>query len=154
MVSESPRAIASSLPTSHKLSVKDYFRILDEEHVIVEHPQSQLSSPGWVRIIRGKYKNAMVYVTNLRSTNESSSGHPHVWVLVALRDFSYPMPKGSVALLDRSCLPAGNAVSEIIRDGEVVRCSYKGEEYYQGLLLKSFHCDFLNIVNTPHPDEI
>ncbi|KAG1818905.1 hypothetical protein EV424DRAFT_1347487 [Suillus variegatus] len=60
VVSESPRAIASSLPTSHKLSVKDYFRILDEEHVIVKHPQSQLSSPGWVRIIRGKYKNAMV----------------------------------------------------------------------------------------------
>ncbi|KAG1791228.1 uncharacterized protein HD556DRAFT_1445494 [Suillus plorans] len=154
IVSESPRAIASSLPISHKLSVKDYLRISDEERAIVEHPQSQLSSPGWVRIIRGKYKDTMAYVTDLKSANESPSGHPLVWVLVALRDFPYPMPKGSVALLDRSRLPAGNAVSDIIRDGEVVGCSYKGEEYYKGLLLKSFHHDLLNVVNTPHPDEI
>ncbi|KAG1851801.1 hypothetical protein C8R48DRAFT_777751 [Suillus tomentosus] len=155
VVSESPRAIASSLPTSHRLSVKDYFRISDEERAVVEHPQSQLpSSPGWVRIIRGKYKNAMAYVTNLKPANESPSGHPLVWVLVALRDFPYPMPKGSVALLDRSRLPTGNAVSDIIRDGKVVGCLYKGEEYYQGLLLKSFHRDLLNVVETPHPDEI
>ncbi|KAG1800481.1 uncharacterized protein HD556DRAFT_1439316 [Suillus plorans] len=133
VVSESPRAIASSLPISHKLSVKDYFRISDEERAIVEP-----NCP----------------VQDLKSANELPSGHPLVWVLVALRDFPYPMPKGSVALLDRSRLPAGNAVSDIIRDGEVVGCSYKGEEYYKGLLLKSFHHDLLNVVNTPHPDEI
>ncbi|KAG0697354.1 hypothetical protein DFH29DRAFT_878763 [Suillus ampliporus] len=153
MVAESPQAIASTLPTSYELSVKDYFRISDKERAVVDRQRSQLPSPGWVRITRGKYKNATAYVTNLKSTKESSS-NPLVWVLVALQDFPYPMPKGSVVLLDRSRLPAGKAVSDIIRDGEVVGCSYKGEEYYRGLLLKSFHRDLLDPVSTPHPDEI
>jgi hypothetical protein len=152
VVSESPRAISSSLPTSHQFSVKDYFLISDEERAVVEHSRFQLPSPGWARIKRGKYKNAIGYVTSLK-LKDGQSG-PFVSLLVALQDFPYDMPKGSVALLDRSRLPAGKELSDIIIDQKVVGCSYNGQQYYMGLLLKNFHRDLLDFVTTPHPDEI
>ncbi|KAG1793632.1 uncharacterized protein HD556DRAFT_1443418 [Suillus plorans] len=152
VVSESPWAISSSLPTSHQFSVEEYFLISDEERAVVEHSRFQLPSPGWARIKHGKYKNAIGYVTSLK-LKDGQSG-PFVSLLVALQDFPYDMPKGSVALLDRSRLPAGKELSDIIIDQKVIGCSYKGEQYYMGLLLKKFHRDLLDFVTTPHPDEI
>ncbi|KAG1823890.1 uncharacterized protein BJ212DRAFT_1296412 [Suillus subaureus] len=48
----------------------------------------------------------------------------------------------------------GWTVSDILHDGEVIGCLYKGEQYYMGLLLKRFRQDGLEIVVTPHPNYI
>ncbi|KAG1893327.1 uncharacterized protein F5891DRAFT_1196559 [Suillus fuscotomentosus] len=130
MVSESPQAISSSLPTSHQFSVKDYFLILDEERAVVEHSRFQLPSPGWARIKHGKYKNAIGYITSLK-LKDGQSG-PFVSLLVALQDFPYDMPKGSVALLDRSRLPAGKELSDIIIDQKVTETALTSSLQQQG----------------------
>ncbi|KAG1895209.1 uncharacterized protein F5891DRAFT_984416 [Suillus fuscotomentosus] len=149
VVADSPKAISTSLPASHSFAVKQYIRISDEERQAVEHLRSKLPDPGWVRIKYGKYKGDMGYVF------DSDQSNGFVTVLIALRDFPYPMPGHSVALLDRSRLPNNDqAVRDIIRDGKVAGCSYKGELYYMGLLAKQFHRDRLEIVASPHADDI
>lgn len=86
---------------------------------------------------------------------DSNQSNGFVTVLITLRDFPYLMPGGSVALLDQSCLPNDDqAVRNIIRNGKVVGCSYKGELYYMGLLVKQFHHDRLEIIASPHADDI
>lgn len=152
MVADSPKTISESLPISHSLAVKQYIRISQEEREAVERnvPRSKLPSPAWVRIKYSKYKGDIAYVFDSDSSND------FVEVLIPPRDFPYPMPRGSVALLDRSCLPNPNsqAVSDIIRDDKVIGWRYKGERYYMGLLLKPFDRDRVEIVATPHADEI
>lgn len=148
MVSDSPKTIAASLPASHSLSVKQYIRIPEEEREAVELSYSKLPSPGWVKIKQGKYKGGIGYVFD----SEQSNGF--VAVLVPPREFPYPMPQGSVALLDRSRLPNNETVSDITRDEKVVGWIYRGERYYMGLLLKDFHRDRLELVTYPHADDI
>ncbi|KAG2059136.1 hypothetical protein BDR06DRAFT_1071983 [Suillus hirtellus] len=55
------------------------------------------------------------------------------------------MPKRSVVLLDQAHLPNDKTVSDILQDDKVVGWSYKGEQYYMGLLLKNFHHDSLEL---------
>jgi ribosomal protein L24 len=148
VVADSPRTIAASLPPSHSFAVKQYVRISEEERQAVEHSCSKLPNPGWVRIKYGKYKGDIGYVFD----SEQSNGL--VSILIALRDFPYPMPGGSVALLDQYLLPNDQAVRDILRDGKVVGCSYRSEQYYMGLLVKKFHHDRLEIVASPHADDI
>ncbi|KIK34179.1 hypothetical protein CY34DRAFT_98457, partial [Suillus luteus UH-Slu-Lm8-n1] len=107
-----------------------------------------LPSPSWVRIKHGKYKDAIAYVF------DSEQSNLFVKVLVPPQDFPYPMPKGSVALLDPSRLPKDTTVTDIIHDGEVVGCSFKGAKYYKGLLLKNCHRYHLEYVSSPHVDDI
>ncbi|KAG1899041.1 uncharacterized protein F5891DRAFT_981437 [Suillus fuscotomentosus] len=64
------------------------------------------------------------------------------------------MPDRSVALLDRARLPNDKTVSDILQDDKVVGWSYKGEQYYMGLLLKNFHRDSLELVASPHANNI
>ncbi|KAG1845074.1 hypothetical protein C8R48DRAFT_780081 [Suillus tomentosus] len=147
VVSDSPKTIASFLPTAHKQSVRDYLRISDEERQAVERERPKLPNPGWVRIVqRGKYKGDIGYVY------DSEQSDDFVAVLISPRDFPYPVFEKSAALLDRSRLPANSTVSDITHDGKVVGCSFKGERYYMGLLLKKFHHSDLELVTTPHPD--
>ncbi|KAG1904994.1 uncharacterized protein F5891DRAFT_1183654 [Suillus fuscotomentosus] len=134
VVADSPKAISTSLPTSHSFAVKQYIQISDEEHQAVEHLRSKLPDPGWVRIKYGKYKGDMGYIF------DSDQSNGFVTILITFWDFPYPMPGRSVALLDRSRLPNNDqAIRNIIRDGKVVGCSYTGELYYMGLLVKQFH---------------
>ncbi|KAG2740043.1 hypothetical protein P692DRAFT_20754091, partial [Suillus brevipes Sb2] len=107
-----------------------------------------LPRPSWVRIKHGKYKDAIAYVF------DSEQSDLFVEVLVPPRDFPYPMPKGSVALLDPSRLPKDTSVTDIIHNGEVVGCSFKGAKYYKGLLLKNCHRYHLEYVSSPHVDDI
>ncbi|KAG1872153.1 hypothetical protein F4604DRAFT_1925747 [Suillus subluteus] len=148
VVSDSPRTIASSLPSSHKLSVKDYHRISDEERLAVESSTIKFPNPSWVRVKSGKYRGAIGYVFDPDQLDL------FVDVLVAVREFPYSMPSGSEALLDRSRLPKDEAVTDIIRNGEIIGCSYKGQRYYRGLLLRKFHRYQLELVACPHADEI
>jgi ribosomal protein L24 len=148
VVSDSPRTIISSLPPSHKSSVKDYNRISDEERVAVEHSTIKFPNPSWVRVKSGMYKGVIGYVF------DPDQSDLFVDVLVAVREFPYPMPSGSEALLDRSRLPKDKEVTDIIRNGEVIGCSYKGQRYYGGLLLKKFHRHQLELVTCPHADNI
>ncbi|KAG2046380.1 hypothetical protein BDR06DRAFT_1014772 [Suillus hirtellus] len=60
MVSDSPKTIASSLPASHKLSVKDYHPISDEEHVAVEHSTIKCPNPLWSGIDTPFVKKSIV----------------------------------------------------------------------------------------------
>ncbi|KAG1894222.1 uncharacterized protein F5891DRAFT_985223 [Suillus fuscotomentosus] len=48
----------------------------------------------------------------------------------------------------------GYTVSDILQDDKVVGWSYKGERYYMGLLLKNFRCDSLELVASPHTNNI
>ncbi|KAG1717580.1 hypothetical protein EDD22DRAFT_964626 [Suillus occidentalis] len=148
VVSDSPRTIAASLPPSHSLSVKEYLVIPEEEREAVERSSTKLPNPSWVRIKHGKYKGDIGYVFDPDQSNL------FVTVLIPLREFPYDMPQGSVALLDRSRLPNDSAVSEILRDGDVVGHSYKGQRYYGGLLLKNCHRHLVELVASPHADEI
>lgn len=148
VVSDSPRTIAASLPPSHSLSVKEYLVIPEEEREAVERSSTKLPNPSWVRIKHGKYKGDIGYVFDPDQSNL------FVMVLIPLREFPYDMPQGSVALLDRSRLPNDSAVSEILRDGDVVGHSYKGQRYYGGLLLKNCHRYLVELVASPHADEI
>jgi hypothetical protein len=148
VVSDSPKTISTSLPVSHNLSVREYLRISEEEREAVERSNTKLPSPSWVRIKHGKYKDAIAYVFD----SEQSNGF--VKVLVPPQDFPYPMPKGCVALFDPSRLPKDTTVTNIIHDGEVVGCSFKGAKYYKGLLLKNCHRYLLEYVSSPHVDDI
>jgi hypothetical protein len=148
VVSDSPRTIASSLPPSHKLSVKDYHHISDEERVAVERSTIKFPNPSWVRVKSGMYKGAIGYVFDPDQLDL------FVDVLVAVREFPYSMPSGSEALLDRSRLPKDKTVTDIIRSGEIIGCSYKGQRYYRGLLLRKFHRYQLELVACPHADDV
>ncbi|KAG1809158.1 uncharacterized protein BJ212DRAFT_1302721 [Suillus subaureus] len=101
-----------------------------EECEAVECACPKLPNPGWVRITQGKYKGDIDYAYDSKQSNN------FVAVLIPPQDFPYP------------------TVSDILHDGEVIGCLYKGEQYYMGLLLKRFWQDGLEIVVTPHPDYI
>ncbi|KAG1776273.1 hypothetical protein EV702DRAFT_1198294 [Suillus placidus] len=146
VVSDSPKSISSFLSTAHGLSIRDYLCISDEEREAVERARPKLPNPGWVRITQGKYRGDIGYIYNSEQLND------FVAVLIPPREFPYPALKNSAALFDRSRLPANKTVSDILRDGKVIGCSYKGEQYYMGLLLKIFRRDGLEIAATPHPD--
>lgn len=145
-MSDSPKSISSFLSTAYRFSVRDYLRVSDGEREAVERARPKLPNPGWVRITQGKYKGDIGYVYDSEQLND------FVAVLIPPREFPYPVLENSAALFDRSRLPANKTVSNILRDGEVVGCSYKGEQYYMGLLLKRFRRDGLEIAATPHPD--
>ncbi|KAG1899231.1 uncharacterized protein F5891DRAFT_1190035 [Suillus fuscotomentosus] len=130
VVADSPKTISSLLPDAHRYSIRDYLCISDEEREAVERARAKLPNPGWVRITHGKYKGDIGYVYDSEQLND------FVVVLIPSRDLPYP------------------TISDIVRDGEVIGCSYKGEQYYMGLLLKNFHRHGLEIVTTPHPDYI
>jgi hypothetical protein len=148
VISDSSRTITSSLPPSHKLSVKDYHRISDEEHVAVEHSTIKFPNPSWVRVKAGVYKGAIGYVFDPDQLDL------FVDILVAVREFPYAMPSGSEALLDRLRLPKDKAATDIICNGEIIGCSHKGQRYYKGLLLKKLHRHQLELVAYPHADDI
>ncbi|KAG1843865.1 hypothetical protein C8R48DRAFT_780521 [Suillus tomentosus] len=148
VISDSPKTISASLPPSHSLSVRQYLCISEEEHEAVERTSIKLPNPLWVRIKHGKYKDAIAYVF------DSEQSDLFVKVLVPPRDFPYPMPKGSVALLDPSRLPKDNTVTDILHGKEVVGSLYKGERYYKGLLQKNCHRHLLEFMASPHVDDI
>jgi hypothetical protein len=138
-----------SVASSFTFSVRQqYIRIPEEEREAVELSYSKLPSPGWVKIKQGKYKGGIGYVFD----SEQSNGF--VVVLIPPWEFPYPMPQGSVVLLDRSRLPNNETVSDITCDEKVVGWIYRGERYYIGLLLKDFHRDRLELVTYPHADDI
>ncbi|KAG1721948.1 uncharacterized protein EDB91DRAFT_1256292 [Suillus paluster] len=147
IVSDSPKTILQSLPHSHSSCVTKWDRISEEESESVHRANLKLADPCWVRIKLGKYKGDIAYVFDPHQTNN------FVTVLIPPRDFPYPMPKGSVSLFDRSRIPA-KLSTDIIRRGIAVGWSYKGEEYYGGLLKKNVHRYMIEQVDVPHPDDI
>ncbi|KAG1875896.1 hypothetical protein C8R48DRAFT_768751 [Suillus tomentosus] len=148
VVADSPRTITASLPISHTFAVKQYLRISEDEREAVERSCSKLPSPAWVRIKHGNYKGDIGYILDSDPLNHL------IAILIPPRRFPYPMPGRSVALLDRFRLPNGQTVRDVICDGKVIGFSYKGERYYKGLLLKNFHRDHLELVASPHADDI
>ncbi|KAG1894033.1 uncharacterized protein F5891DRAFT_1195724 [Suillus fuscotomentosus] len=152
VVSDSPRTISLSLPTSLHPLVKEYLYISDAEHEAVKHVRLTFPSPAWVKIktsMCNKYNGAIGCIFE-----ESEENNNFVKVLIPPWDFPYPMPQGSVALFDLARLPIGKFTTDIIRDGKVVGWTYKGEQYYMGLLLKKFHRYLLELAIIPHPDNI
>ncbi|KAG1742174.1 hypothetical protein EDB19DRAFT_1907640 [Suillus lakei] len=148
VVSDSPKTILASLPHTHQLSVIKWVHISEEEQAALESSQCRLASPSWICITLGKYKDAISYVFDDHQTDNL------VVTLVTLHDFPYSMPKGTVGLLDRSRLPSGDSGTDIILEGLVVGCSFKGKEYYGGLLKKTFCRCVVEQVLIPHPDNI
>jgi hypothetical protein len=45
-------------------------------------------------------------------------------------------------------------MTDIIHDGKVVGSSYKGKEYYGGLLKKNIHHYCTELISVPHPDDL
>ncbi|KAG1847298.1 hypothetical protein C8R48DRAFT_677640 [Suillus tomentosus] len=146
VVADSPKTIADSLHNSLYAAVKKYSRITDEERGAVERSRTALPNPAWVRIRHGKYKGCVGKIFK--------SGQDTVEVLCPTRNFPYPMPRGCRALVERSRLPKNDSVSDIIIGDEVVGWTFKGERYYMGLLLKHFHRDQLELLASPHVDDI
>ena len=126
----------------------EYLRISEEECKLISTSSSTIRNPTWVRIKRGIYNNDIGYVF------DSDQSNGFVAVLIPPRNFPYHMPQYSVALFDRSRLPHDESVSDILREEQVVGWSYKGEQYYKGLLLKHFRSDHLELVDCPHIDDI
>ncbi|KAG1858316.1 hypothetical protein C8R48DRAFT_775264 [Suillus tomentosus] len=132
VVLDSPRTISLSLPISLRPSVKEYLYISDEEHEAVKRARLTLPSPAWVKIKTStchKYNGAIGYVFEESEENDNF-----------------------VKFLHR--LPTGKFTTDIIRHGKVVGWTYRGEQYYMGLLLKTFHRYLLELVVVPHPDDI
>lgn len=148
VVADSPRTIMASLPISHTFTVKQYLRISEDEREAVERSCSNLPSPAWVRIKHGNYKGDIGYILDSDPLNHL------IAILIPPQHFPYPMPGRSVALLDQFHLPNDQTVCDVICDGKVIGFSYKGERYYKGLLLKNFHRDHLELVTSPHADDI
>ncbi|KAG0698589.1 hypothetical protein DFH29DRAFT_1002676 [Suillus ampliporus] len=148
VVSDSPKTITASLSQSDLLHVKEYLLISEEDCEVLKCSSIKLPNLSWVRIKNGKYKGDIGYVF------DSDQSNLFVTVLIPPCDFPYPTPWGSVALLNRSLLPNGKPVSNIIRDEEVVGFSYNGEQYFMGLQLKKFHCYLLDLIAFPSADDI
>ncbi|KAG2336817.1 hypothetical protein BDR05DRAFT_1005513 [Suillus weaverae] len=148
MLADSPKTISNSLPFSLYLTVKQYVRISDEECEAVEWSHKKIPNPAWVRIKHEKYKG------NIAQVFDSDLPNNFIVVLVPPQDFPYSMPCRSQSLLDQSCLPNGDAISNISIGEEVIGCKYKGERYYMGLLLKNVHCDCLEPIICPYADNI
>lgn len=146
-ISDSPRTIATSLNLLSS-SVKEYIRISEEEQAALERSRPILPNPGWVKITQGKYKGDIGYVF------DSEQANTLITILIPPRDFPYDMPPRSVALLNRASLPNDKTVSDILQDDKVVGWSYKGERYYMGLLQKNFRRDSLELVASPHANDI
>ncbi|KAG1900758.1 uncharacterized protein F5891DRAFT_979988 [Suillus fuscotomentosus] len=146
VVVDSPKTITDSLHNSLYAAVKKYSRIMDKECGAVEQSQTTLPNLAWVRIRHGKYKGCIGKIFK--------SGQDTVEVLCPTRNFPYPMPQGCRALVKQSCLPKNDSVPDIIIGDEVVGWTFKGERYYMGLLLKYFHCDQLELLTSPHVDNI
>jgi len=77
-----------------------------------------------------------------------------VKVLIPPLQFPYLMPHGTRALLNQSHLLTDKAVSNIIHGNKVVGWIYEGQSYYMGLLLKYFHHNNLELLASPHIDDI
>lgn len=146
-ISDSPRTIATSLNLLSS-SVKEYIHISEEEQAALERSRPILPNPGWVKITQGKYKGDIGYVF------DSEQANTLITILIPPRDFPYDMPPRSVALLNRASLPNDKTVSDILQDDKVVGWSYKGERYYMGLLQKNFRRDSLELVASPHANDI
>ncbi|KAG1881538.1 hypothetical protein C8R48DRAFT_766558 [Suillus tomentosus] len=146
VVADSPRSVCDSLPASHGLTVKQCLRITDAECEAVVGSLFQLPSPAWVRIRHGPHRGS---IGRVESQTENL-----VKVLIPLLRFPYSMPRGTRALLDQCRLPTNKAVSDIICDNKVVGWMYKGQSYYMGLPLQDFHCDNLELLASPHIDDI
>ncbi|KAG0703962.1 hypothetical protein DFH29DRAFT_874067 [Suillus ampliporus] len=148
VVTDSFKTIVNSIPASYGLAFKECVCITEAEREAVERSRSELPNQAWVRIRGGKYRGDIAQVFNPTLPNG------FVAVLIASWNLPYPMPQRSRALLERSCLPNSKAVSDILRDGAVIGLTYKGESYYMGLLLKNFPRDRLELVTSPHIDDI
>ncbi|KAG1730044.1 hypothetical protein EDD22DRAFT_853049 [Suillus occidentalis] len=133
MVADSPKTIAEALPLSLYLAVKDYIHIMDKEREAVERSWSEFPYPAWVRVKKDKYRGDLALVFE-----QLPSG----------------VVSGSRALIQRSRLPNNNTMSDIIYDDEIVGWKYKGESYYKGLLLKTFPHERLELISSPHVDDI
>ncbi|KAG2740338.1 hypothetical protein P692DRAFT_20753439, partial [Suillus brevipes Sb2] len=148
VTSDSPRTILKAIPDAYSRSVRDWDVVTEEQEEQINALSLQFPFPCWLRVKRGKYRDAVAYLFDAEQSNN------FVTVLIPPRDFPYEMPKGSVALFDPSRLPPGISTTDVTRDGEIVAQKYKGEEYYGGLLKKSFHRYSIELVAIPHPDDI
>ncbi|KAG0698113.1 hypothetical protein DFH29DRAFT_878242 [Suillus ampliporus] len=128
-----------ALPVALQASIKKWDRLDQDEATAVNVLLLEFRYPSWVRIKRGKYRDAITYVFDTEQTNN------FVTVLVPPREFPYQMPKGSIVLFNPSCLPPGISTSDVIHNGKVVGSKYKGEEYYGGLLKKNIHRDSVRL---------
>lgn len=148
ITSDSPKTILRAIPDAYCQSVKDWDIVEEDQAAQVNALSLQFPYPCWLRVKRGKYRDAVGYLFDSEQTNN------FVTVLIPPRDFPYDMPKGSVALFDPSRLPPGISTTDVVRDGEIVGQKYKGEEYYGGLLKKTFHRYSTELVAIPHPNDI
>ncbi|KAG1884841.1 uncharacterized protein F5891DRAFT_989939 [Suillus fuscotomentosus] len=148
VVSDSPKTIFLCLSDTYSATVKKWDRISEEEAESLERATLKLPDRSWVRVKAGQYKGDVAYVFDPDQSND------FVTVLIPPRVFPYPMAKGSVALFDKSRIPADGSMTDIIRSGIVVGWSFKGEKYYGGLLQKKFLRYNIEQVCTPHPDDI
>ncbi|KAG1738459.1 hypothetical protein EDD22DRAFT_852065 [Suillus occidentalis] len=131
VVTDSPRTITKAISPSHTTAVKDCLLVTEEEREVVECSCPKLPCPAWVMIKYGPHNSEIG------------------------RIFSTDLPNDMVAVLTpRSRLLNTNDVSDIIHDNEVVGWKYRGESYYMGLLLKNFPCNRLELIVTPHVDNI
>ncbi|KAG2744572.1 hypothetical protein P692DRAFT_20743992, partial [Suillus brevipes Sb2] len=87
----------------------------------VEGSLCQLPVPAWVRIRHGPHRG---YIGRVESQTETL-----VKVLIPPLRFPYLMPRGTRALLDRSCLLTDKAISDIISGNKVVGVgwTYEGQ---------------------------
>jgi hypothetical protein len=132
VISNSPKTILVSLSFAHQSCIHKWTCISEKEQAAVESSQSKIASPSWIRIKVRKYKDTVVYVFDEHQVNN------FVVALIVPHDFPYPQPEGTVGLVDQSRLPSEDSVTDIIREGKAVGLTFKGEEYYSGLLRKRF----------------
>ncbi|KAG2139776.1 hypothetical protein DEU56DRAFT_912041 [Suillus clintonianus] len=113
ITSDSPRTILSTFPEQYQSSIKKWDVVKEDKQEAVNMLRLQFPYPAWLRIKRGKYRDAITYLFECEQSNN------FVTVLIPPRDFPYIMPKGSIALFDPSRLPTRISPLEILRKGEI-----------------------------------
>ena len=142
-----PKAIITSIPPSHRDVVRNIVLVPTEDVPSLYSTREVFTSPFWVRVKRGVYKNDIGYVL--------SRDGDKVDVLLAPQERPYDSDRRKLLFDIDAARRAGYAVTVTeppdVRAG-VVTC--RGLVYQQGLVLRSFTKLHLEVVEAPHPDDL
>ncbi|KAG1718645.1 hypothetical protein EDD22DRAFT_855345, partial [Suillus occidentalis] len=153
---------ATTLSHGHQVLIEDRMYLLHVQRTSTEYVAAHLRKQNYcyrVSLGQGQFtmKNAKLSNVHEPSFPDTALGEDH-------QGQSYLVPRNSLTRclgeLEHwqsdlaSRMARWGRASDIVSNGEVVGWSYKGESYYKGLVLKIFHRDCVELVASPHVNDI